>query len=67
MAMESTIQSVIERVSIFDKMYHHIRIVDPYEKKAYKIDGQEIMEIDHACYNYWTHGQICQNCISMRA
>ena len=67
MVIENTIQSVIEKVSVFDKMYHQIRIVDPYGKKAYKIVDEEIIELDHACYNYWTHNQICQNCISMRA
>ncbi len=67
--------TVINNVTLFHKIFDIIRIVDPvkkevvFMKKNIDIDvlsqlGPKPMDV---CYGLWATGEVCANCIAMRA
>lgn len=56
-----------ENLSLFQKMYDVVRLVDPIKKKVIEHHDRNIRETDSICYDYWENGKICDNCISIRA
>lgn len=61
------IQELLNRISVFDKMYEQIRIVDPIENKVINQNNGELIETDTKCFAFWNTNRVCENCISMRA
>ena len=61
-------KQIIEKFSIFEKMYDEIRFVDPTMKKVidYK-SANTSLAYGSNCYDFWQKDQVCDNCISMRA
>lgn len=67
MIMDNEVKELLENLGILRDMYDDVRIVNPLKKKVVsKKDGQ-IIETDYTCYDFWGTGEICMNCISMRA
>lgn len=62
-----TLERLKEQLMFFNKMYDIVRLVDPVEKKVLDYQMNSLSQTDTVCYNYWENGQICDNCISIRA
>jgi diguanylate cyclase (GGDEF)-like protein len=58
---------ILDKLQLFDKIYHNMRIVDPIKKKVLEIKEKEACESDTACHEFWRNGEMCENCVSMRA
>ncbi len=58
---------IVDKLQLFEKMYERMRIVDPVGKKVLEIKGEELLETNLACYEFWQRQMLCENCISMRA
>ncbi|MDF2568101.1 MAG: hypothetical protein K0R90_1557 [Oscillospiraceae bacterium] len=56
-----------ENLTFFRKMYDAVRLVDPINKRVMEYNGDKKRETDSICYDYWSKGKICDNCISVRA
>jgi diguanylate cyclase (GGDEF)-like protein len=64
---ERELEEVIQKLNIFESTYDKVRIVDPVNRKVIKLhDNLEEYTQEH-CFNFWKKGEMCENCISMRA
>ncbi len=66
----SDFDELIHRLTTFDKMYDITRVVDPNTKEVIfirKKEGLDHISQKESCYDFWENGEICSNCISMRA
>ena len=63
--VKTTIMIAVPR--IFEKIYDIMRIVDPVEKTVIESEENRFVKSESACFDFWERGQMCQNCISMRA
>jgi len=61
-------KEILDKFSIFEKMYDQIRFVDPTMKKVidYK-SASTTHELGPSCFAFWEGNQVCDNCIAMRA
>ncbi|MHC1771195.1 MAG: GGDEF domain-containing protein [Flexilinea sp.] len=62
-----TLENLENNLAFFNKMYDVVRLVDPVDKKVIEYQGNSRSETDEICYLYWKNGEICDNCISVRA
>lgn len=67
-------ESIINDVALYHKIFDVIRLVDPikkevlYTKKGLSPTSERLTTTnDKTCYSFWSKGQVCNNCISMRA
>ncbi|MFT4104353.1 MAG: GGDEF domain-containing protein [Lacrimispora sp.] len=58
---------LIDKMKVFEKTYDIMRIVDPMEKIVIESEEDKLTMSDATCFDFWERGQMCQNCISMRA
>lgn len=58
---------VLNKLQLFEKIYHTMRVVNPVSKKVLEVKESEVSQMDLICYEFWQKGMICENCISMRA
>ncbi len=58
---------LIDKMQIFERIYDIMRIVDPVEKTVIESEENRFVKSESACFDFWERGQMCQNCISMRA
>lgn len=63
---------ILEDMRVFKKYYSHARLVDPLSKQVISCDGAgsiiSYLEDGHdLCYQFFSTGHVCLNCISMRA
>jgi diguanylate cyclase (GGDEF)-like protein len=64
---EREMEEIIKKIKIFESTYDKVRIVDPVKKKVINLhDNLEENSPEH-CFNFWKKGELCENCISMRA
>lgn len=61
------VQSLFDKIKLFDKMYEIVRFVDPLKKKVIDYKGNGACKGGSSCFDFWDRGGICENCISMRA
>lgn len=64
---DEELQSLVKKLTAFEKMYQRMRVVDPVKKKVINYELGYFEEDIESCYNTWTHHEVCNNCISMRA
>lgn len=62
-----TLDRLEEHLFFFHKMFDVVRLVNPVIKKVIDYRNGNIHEIDEVCFGYWESGEICDNCISIRA
>lgn len=63
-------QTLVSQLTTFDKMYEQVRMVDPFKKEVLFVKNknqEEFMPVQEACFGMWGKGEVCKNCISMRA
>jgi len=60
-------ETIIDKLQLFDKVYDLMRIIDPVSKKVLEIKGNEVIETELICHDFWKKQMLCDNCISMRA
>ena len=65
--MSDKLKTVISNLSMLEKIYDIIRIVDPLRKEIIQYDNEKITTINNKCYSFWGNGKFCPNCVSMRA
>ncbi len=66
--MSQDILNVIEgKLENLRKMYNAIRLVDPVQKRVIGYSRAALNETQELCCGFWQKGQICDNCISIRA
>ena len=63
--IEKDLKVIISGLSLLEKLYDVVRIVDPITKKI--IFYKEIQPTQSNCYDFWKSGHSCNNCISSRA
>lgn len=63
-------EGILKEHDFIYSLYDYIRIVDPIQKTveyAARPQAEEISGGEHECFRLWDRGQVCENCISMRA
>lgn len=65
--MNIGLNSLINSLSMLEKMYDVIRVVDPIKKKTVYYNKGEIEISKDNCYCFWKCESYCPNCISIRA
>lgn len=65
--MDDNISTYISSGMILEKISDITRIVDPLKKKVISFKENDISTEDIKCFDFWEKGQVCENCISMRA
>lgn len=65
----NSIDKIIMDFNFIENMYESIRLVDPIEKKVFKVikKSSKEMSTEDNCYNFWENNKICDNCVSCRA
>lgn len=67
MILDNEVKELLENLGILRDMYDEVRIVNPIKKKVVLKKDDQIIETDYICYDFWCTGEMCLNCISMRA
>ncbi|AHF06523.1 GGDEF domain-containing protein [Desulfitobacterium metallireducens] len=67
MSLEEASQKIFDSLKIVDKMYEHIRLIDPVTKKIIASYGEDLSRAGAECFALWKKGKSCDNCVSMRA
>lgn len=60
-------EGLLDKLQVFEKMYHAMRVVDPVGKKVQELKEGELCGGEPACYDFWKKHKVCENCISLRA
>lgn len=64
---EREMEEVIQKLSIFERTYDKVRLIDPLSRTVIDIkSGPEEKTPEH-CFDFWKKGELCDNCIAMRA
>lgn len=58
---------LIDTMSVFEKIYDVIRIVNPMKKQILDLKLNKVTELEASCYSFWKKGKVCSNCVSARA
>ncbi len=69
MENHDSIDNIILDFNFIENLYESIRLVDPIEKKVYKVlkSSNKVTKADHNCYDFWENNRVCENCVSCRA
>jgi len=67
MSEQITLSRLEHDLAFFNKMYDAVRLVDPVRKRVLEYRDHGIEKTSEICYDYWKNGNICDNCISVRA
>lgn len=65
--MEKAIRVIQEKLSDFQDLYTHIRIVDPATKRTIQPKDAEPSIEPGYCYSFWQKNAQCANCVTMKA
>lgn len=58
---------ITDKLSLFEKMYDSMRVVDPIRKVVFDFKDNEVKETELVCHDFWRNNGQCDNCISIRA
>ena len=61
------IEEINDALGILNKIYDSVRIIRPLRKKIINFTEGIMSETPNNCYDFWSNGKVCSNCISMRA
>lgn len=64
---DKEIKEVFDKLNIIEKLYDHIRMIDPVNKKVISFLEGEEKDTLLKCFDYWGKNKVCDNCVSMRA
>ncbi len=64
---KNEIKDILNKISVFDKLYEQIRFVDPCSNKVVVRENDDLKEQEVHCFSIWNKGKACDNCVSMRA
>ena len=67
MPEQMTLSRLEQDLAFMNKMYDAVRLVDPVHKKVLEYRDRSVGKTGEICYDYWKSGNICDNCISVRA
>ncbi|RKD28774.1 GGDEF domain-containing protein [Thermohalobacter berrensis] len=65
--MDIDLKVLCKDLSILEKLYDTVRIVNPTNNKIIYWEDSVGKEINGYCYEFWKRNKSCSNCISMRA
>lgn len=66
-SLSLAMQQIKLKLNIFNGFYDAARIVDPLEHISWFLYGNDVLDQELVCYNFWNRNDSCQNCVSMRA
>ncbi|RKO67986.1 GGDEF domain-containing protein [Desulfofundulus salinus] len=66
-AEEKKMEKLYESLDLLKSMYQIARVVDPVFKKVLEYKIGFLDHEDNHCYDFWQKGELCENCISMKA
>jgi diguanylate cyclase (GGDEF)-like protein len=64
------LENIIGKLDFIEDAYDMIRLVDPVHKEVislWKSNNMQAQPSGRGCFDFWQRGQVCENCISMRA
>ncbi|KPU43319.1 Spo0E like sporulation regulatory protein [Oxobacter pfennigii] len=61
------LENLLDKLEITDMSYQRLRIVDPVHKKVLILKDTDLYDEDVKCFEFWNRGEVCDNCISLRA
>lgn len=62
-----TMEDLKNTLDVLDKIYDSVRIIRPLRKKILEFTEGALSETQYNCFDFWSHGRNCNNCVSMRA
>jgi diguanylate cyclase (GGDEF)-like protein len=62
-----TMEDIKDTLDVLNKIYDSVRIIRPLRKKIIDFTEGVLSETQYNCYDFWSHGKVCSNCVSMRA
>lgn len=62
-----TMEDIKIILDVLNKIYDSVRIIRPLKKKIMNFTEGVMGETPYNCYDFWSNGKVCSNCISMRA
>lgn len=65
--MQNGLETLIDNLSMLEKLYDVVRIVEPLKKKDIYYEANEVEISNSGCYEFWKFKKHCPNCVSMRA
>lgn len=70
-SISQNIKGLVSKLALLESMYDYIRLVNPVNKKVINVVDSKTYELKEAasfpCFSFWTHDDVCSNCISIRA
>lgn len=63
----NSLKELGEKLDLLHKLYDSMRLVDPVYKTVIDCQCSSLIETGELCYDFWKNGQVCDNCISIRA
>jgi diguanylate cyclase (GGDEF)-like protein len=66
-AEEKKMEKLYESLDLLKSMYQIARVVNPVLKKVLEYKIGSLDHEDNHCYDFWQKGDLCENCVSMRA
>lgn len=69
MENHDSIDKIILDFNFIENLYESIRLVDPTEKKVYKVlkSPNKVTMADNNCFDFWENNKVCENCVTCRA
>ncbi len=70
MERNNSFHKAIGELNLFERLYDYVRVVDPINKNVnYYLKPQPAGtdDVEPRCYKLWGKGDLCENCISVRA
>jgi diguanylate cyclase (GGDEF)-like protein len=63
---DKEILDIFDRLKIVEKLYDHIRLVDPVLMRVIS-NGDKETELQMNCFAFWNRNEVCNNCVSIKA
>lgn len=60
-------ENIIDKIKMFEKNYHSMRIVDPFTHQVLELKKSELYASTFECFRFLGKQEICENCISRKA
>lgn len=62
-----SIRDLEDHMDFLRNIFDVVRIVDPRTNEILHTDGVDSTLSDSKCYDFWKRGEVCEDCISLRA
>lgn len=63
----NNIKDLEKHIDFLKSIFDVVRIIDPRTNEILHTEGLESISDESRCYHFWEKGEVCENCISLRA